>query len=333
MSHKNTHPNPNELYAQIVYNDDIGWTWGHKGDRLLSSEYTRNQDSFDETAFEAWLDSEFLCRIDCPYCKTRLARTEHRSSCRLKDNAAEFGASEDPGDSRLWTCPRCAYWQWHIAWHTNVEGTVYIPDYANEAFAVSQLGSFNPKLPEPVASELAAYLRRNPTWWHQMKVKDMEVLVGDIFRHNYEHCDVLHTGSTGDGGKDVLLIDTNKDRWLISAKRREFADAAEGVVTLRELLGAMVLHDSRFGVIASTADHFSTALHKARKAAEDRGFIIQLLDRGRLDRLIGGLIPRTPWQYAIEEGFGDDVGPLLKAHAGHSFGESLGNILQHEPRN
>jgi hypothetical protein len=59
-------------------------------------------------------------------------------------------------------------------------------------------------------------------------------------------------------------------------------------------------HESRFGVFVSTADHFTTAAIEARTRAERLGMRLELYDRGKLNNLIGGLLPTRPWLDAVE---------------------------------
>jgi hypothetical protein len=131
----------------------------------------------------------------------------------------------------------------------------------------------------------------------------MELLVAEIYRSNFAHAEVVHVGRTGDGGADVVFVDGQSERWLIQVKRRERAKSAEGVETLRNLLGTSILQDSRFGVVVSTADHFTHQARIAARQAHERGFIVELVDRHCLNRLLDPLMPADTWRGAITQRF------------------------------
>jgi hypothetical protein len=94
---------------------------------------------------------------------------------------------------------------------------------------------------------------------------------------------------------DVLLVECDGRQWLIQAKRRETQDASEGISTIRNLLGAMVLEGTRHGVVVSTADHFTYRALQAVGRARDRGMVLRLLDRSAFDRMLDPLLPDCPW--------------------------------------
>src|SRR5207248_1897599 len=99
-----------------------------------------------------------------------------------------------------------------------------------------------------------------------------ETLVVEMVKANYGKCEVIHVGRPGDEGIDILFIDDGGRQWIIQVKRRQDAGAPEGIATLRNLLGAMVIHDTKYGVLVSTADHFTIAVKKAKKKVAPRGY-------------------------------------------------------------
>jgi hypothetical protein len=124
----------------------------------------------------------------------------------------------------------------------------------------------------------------------------METLVADILRANYQHSEVMHVGRPGDHGIDVIFIDTAGTKWLIQVKRRARIRTSEGFATLQSLLGTMALEGERHGMIVSTADSFSYQARQAQRRARQQGYVIELYDKGVLDRLIGVLLPQIPWR-------------------------------------
>ena len=65
-------------------------------------------------------------------------------------------------------------------------------------------------------------------------------------------------GRPRDGGVDVLLIDAEKEEWLIQVKRRKSQNSTEGVNTIRNILGVMTVKDVYKGIVVSTAKRVFT---------------------------------------------------------------------------
>jgi hypothetical protein len=81
----------------------------------------------------------------------------------------------------------------------------------------------------------------------------------------------------------------------------------EGISTLRNLLGAMVLHDNSYGIVVSTADHFTCRANEAVIQAEKYGKYLRLIDRGKLNRMIGDLLPNRPWHVFLKESYSPEM--------------------------
>lgn len=188
-------------------------------------------------------------------------------------------------------CPRCAHWEFN-----GVEGGNKCMDSQQTVLVSSVAKKFAGNFPHECSAELAQHLRRNPKYWHRLDPTRMERLVADIFKANYCHSEVIHVGQPCDGGVDVYFIDISQTKWLIQVKRRERPNKSEGVATLRSILGTLVLENERHGMIVSTADSFSYFARKASAKAEQSGYTVKLIDKGVLDRMVGGLLPPTPWR-------------------------------------
>jgi hypothetical protein len=166
--------------------------------------------------------------------------------------------------------------------------------------AISKLREFSETLPNSCTSEITQQFRRNPKLWHQVTPTYLERLVADIFRENYRHAEVFHVGQPSDGGIDVLFVDAEREQWLIQVKRKSKAESTEGVATIRNLLGAMVLNRSKFGIVVSTPDHFSYQALRAVDQVKQEGMALELVDRGKLYRMMLPLLPSDPWLDFVE---------------------------------
>lgn len=231
-----------------------------------------------------WVLSDLMLVNRCPFCHTRLWHGYHEDLDRANDWVETFSVAE---------CPRCAYW--HADWYQDLgQGVMGGPTSEWEA-DLSKLSEFSSIMPDGCHRELSQHLRANPNLWCTLTPKKLEELVADIFRTNYIPCEVMHVGKPGDGGVDVIFVESGEKRWLIQVKRREHLKAAEGVETIRNLLGVMVLEGGQFGAVVSTADHFTYSALKAKQRASEKGYVISLLDRGRLDRMVEPLLPSRQW--------------------------------------
>lgn len=115
----------------------------------------------------------------------------------------------------------------------------------------------------------------------------MEELVQHVFSQFY-NCEVIHVGKTGDGGKDLIMINNDKPT-LIQVKRRTKSEAIESVSTVRDLLGTMFIENVRKGVVVSTAKQFSIP---SKKVANDllqsnRLESFELIDLSRFSEMLG----------------------------------------------
>jgi hypothetical protein len=264
------------------------------------------EDEYAKT-LNTWVDDHFMSVMDCPFCgavsDTAAHEWEHEEG---EDDGGFLSAHVD-----LWSCPNCTYWQ--IYWFEEfLSGCASAGPSSTGWFhrcLLPKLREFDVALPEGVDGELAVELRRHSHSWHSLTPATFERLVAAVFKANHAQCEVIHVGKPNDGGADVLFVDSNVNQWLIQAKCRQSPRRTEGVETIRNLLGAMVLRDTEYGIVATTADHFSFQAKEARTQATRRGKTIRLLDKGKLVRMLDGLIPERPWLGTV-----DAISPASVAH-------------------
>lgn len=234
-----------------------------------------------------------LFDLICPYCRADMFQAE------LHD----WEEDESLRWKSLESCPNCHYWRWHDTeldgldfWTSNELG------YSIRYFSfLSKIREFEGNFPEGFTQEIAAWIRRNELNWHTMKPSFMEKLVADILRYNFQPCEVFHVGKPGDGGVDVLFIDSDRNQWLVQVKRRERQKCSEPVETIKNLIGTMFLNDASYGMVVSTADHFTYQAYRAINQAQARGMVIELIDRGKLNRMLNFVLPDRPWKAVIRE--------------------------------
>lgn len=235
-----------------------------------------------------WVLDPFQNIEKCPYCSTLLITADYEFT-----NDEEYHGQT----STLWSCINCAYWQ--CFFNSYYEGPPLFSNLGWYAF-ISKMREFDEKLPNSCDTELAVAIRRNQKLWHTMNPSRLEKLVAAIFKANYADCEAMHVGRPGDGGVDVIFVDSEKHQWLIQVKRRENSKASEGASAIRNLLGAFPIEGVFRGIVVSTADHFTyRALDAVNRADKNVGYKVELIDRGKLDRLLDPLIPQNPWFKAL----------------------------------
>lgn len=124
--------------------------------------------------------------------------------------------------------------------------------------------------------------------------------MADVFKANYENAQITHVGKPDDGGVDIKLVESNNNQWLIQVKRREKLNCAEGVCTIRNLLGTLVLEGQTQGIVVSTADHFTLRAQQAAQKSKKLGFNIKLIDKGILNQMLEPVLPDRPWIEVIK---------------------------------
>lgn len=235
----------------------------------------------DRLTTELWDNSEPLC----PYCGFGLR------SRSFDDRSLDH---EEWHNNRFYQaryCIRCAHWEF-----LGSEGGNKCMDPQSDVILSSVAAKFEQSLPCACSQEIAQFLRRNPDFFHTINPTRFEKFVADVFKANHREADVVHVGGPGDMGVDVMFIEDESKRWLIQVKRRENPKKSEGFATLQNILGTLVLKEERHGIIVSTADTFSYQARKACALAAQQGFIVEMVDKGKLDRMLGELLPPPPWK-------------------------------------
>ena len=241
-----------------------------------------DEDYCSDKTLENILDNVLRDLRYCNYCSTKLLRVE--------EQVHEEGNYRD---YCFWYCRKCRFWQARFCPDPS-RYDMPPPDF--HAY-ISKLRELNGDLPEGCNEELALHIRRHPDLLHSFNPTRFEKFVADIFRSNYTHAEVLHIGKSHDGGVDILLIDSEKEQWLIQVKRRESPNASEGVGTIRDLLGAMHLKEACMGIVVSTAERFSRpALEAAIKAGKvPKPMTVRLIDKGMFNKMLDPILPDRPW--------------------------------------
>jgi restriction system protein len=195
----------------------------------------------------------------CPFCKL--------------DTELSFPDEEYMGNMAyqimVYECLNCGWWQ--VAHDLLDKEIEFIETHTISRSIVYNaiLKAFHPgDLNLPMQALIDEFQKR-PEVLYQIHSTKMELLVKDILSDFFQS-EVRHVGKTGDGGVDLLLI--NKDEpTLIQVKRRTKKESVETISTVRDLLGAMFINNSKKGMIVSTADHFTKIAIKTGEEEVKKG--------------------------------------------------------------
>ena len=258
---------------------------------LTGSGYIFHDDDdpdFDDTTEEEIPGHPLYDLKKCSYCSTKLLK--------VKD---EITPEDSHREYCLWYCRNCRFWQLHLY---SDPYRACIPPADHWAY-FSKLREFNKNLPDGCSEELAVHIRARPNLLYSFNPTHFEEFVADVFRANYANAEVLHVGQPQDGGVDVLLIDVEKEQWLIQVKRRGSPNRTEGVSTIRDMLGAMVVEGVGRGVVVSTANRFSrNAIQAAARAKVGQyRMTVELVDSGIFNKMLDPILPDRPWLQPINQ--------------------------------
>lgn len=226
------------------------------------------------------------------------------------DNAVRrvFQTNDHPGlewdYDNQWTisaCPCCGYWTFYSYAWCDTATISYMESYREACLRTFDVSSIQ----VPVET-LRDYLNKNETKFHNIHPSKFEELVGSVFR-DFFNCEALHVGRSGDGGIDLIVLDSDSPL-AIQVKRRRDVSTAEPVSTVREFLGATLLQGFKRGAIVTTANSFSKPSVLAALNAKSRLLVEQfdLIDFRRfLDifHLVADQEAAPPWKSEVPEVF------------------------------
>ncbi len=257
-------------------------------DDILSVNNKEIKNREKDHNFRMWLTEDFDLLKKCPVCKVAL----------IVEKQYENHDDETYDYATVKVCPNCYYWQCYGDEHAG-QGSYGCPTNDING-GISKIMEYEEDIPMACKEELAIRIRREPTLLNHIAPRNLETLIADIYRANYKDSEVIHVGGPADGGVDVVFVDSEDKKWLIQVKRRGKLGTGEGVGTLRNLLGAMALNETKYGIIVSTADHFTYRAEEAADTARTLGFRINLVDKGKLVRMVEPFMPNNPWMFFLD---------------------------------
>src|SRR5262245_35375088 len=180
----------------------------------------------------------------CSYCSSKMSREEVQSKL-LESNRAAY--------LYLLRCMSCGWW----VLHREVVDTAreFGNSFEDQVFGEAKYYRID-SLDIPLR-ELRSFLGRHPNHLANVNPTAFELLMRDCLVDAYGPCDVLHTGSSGDGGVDLKMVLSNRDTYLVQVKRRSDLASHEGVRVVRELNGVLFREGLAKGMVITTAKDFT----------------------------------------------------------------------------
>ncbi|HZG44910.1 MAG TPA: restriction endonuclease [Allosphingosinicella sp.] len=177
-------------------------------------------------------------------------------------------------------CEGCGWWFCESQQVRHAEG-----QYDGGEYHEGILSEFNISEIELPVNLVVTHLRNRFEDVHTLHPRTFERLCRDILSEHF-HCDVTLTGYSKDHGVDLYLIRGNEN-YAVQLKRRS-RSISEGVVPVREFLGAMVASGVQKGLFISTATAFTREAKRLVSSPNlaQKGLHIELIDRGALQGIL-----------------------------------------------
>lgn len=240
----------------------------------------------------------------CPYCKKKAGT--------VFDNTESLRYGMQP-DIRVWECT-CGWWDIRREencdadgfWTGGPTGMVAVLDPIQPSPTVRHaiLKSYRASDQSLPILALRKELVHRGDLLHHIHPRKLEQLVASVLSDFYGNCKATVCGRSGDGGIDVILVESNRPI-AIQVKRRERPDKSERVSCIREFIAAMQLNDYYEGMYVTTAENFSSAASRETELAVEKRLIMkcELIDKGRLLDMIGATSrnPIRPWKKHLEQ--------------------------------
>ncbi len=246
-----------------------------------------------------------------------ITETSCRDCSAHLDWIVEIADTDWSYPAAVMACDQCGWWCQYAVGH-NRDGFF---EWERVPAALRQYPAGDINVPvEALRRELS---KRSDVLQHLHPTK-MEVLVGSVLS-DFMDCEVVHTGRTGDGGVDLLLLDGGTP-YAIQVKRRARA-GSEKVSAVREFVGATLIAGYQRGIYVTTAPYYAPSAIGAAQEARCRRVMekFHLIDRGKFLKILklASKKETPPWRAFYGREVNESIS--VKFH-GESSPESSGRL-------
>lgn len=197
-------------------------------------------------------------------------------------------------------CQNCKWWTYKYHFSEDTDLINEVQSYCTDARYYGIVKSYNIADKEIPIEVLASELKMKPKILFDINPYKLEELSQEILKGVYD-CEVYHVGKTGDGGTDLIVLESDEPI-LVQVKRRENPNHVELVKGVREFVGTLFIEDKKKGIYITTAKSFSKGSKDiAKKLLETRKLdYFELVDYDRLCYLIGNIEEKKHWSKLVE---------------------------------
>jgi hypothetical protein len=149
------------------------------------------------------------------------------------------------------SCDTCGWWR---IFHGTLSGADSNVAYD---FTVAEAKRYDVAAMEVPIDSLRRHLLGEPTDLARVHPHVLERLIGDCLAAEFAPCEVIHLGRTGDGGIDLLLVESDREPVLVQVKRRADVAGSEGINVVRELNGVLFREGFARGMVVTTANRYT----------------------------------------------------------------------------
>lgn len=198
----------------------------------------------------------FSKRGFCPFCKVNIPI--------VYENIRSTTIGVDLVSSvKVWECHECGWWECFDRFSEEEDWIYKVASKHWDTLRhgiVKEFGVSDKNIP---ISTLITELKNKKDILYSINPYKLEEICQKVFSEYYS-CEVKHVGKTGDGGIDLLVINS-EEPILVQVKRREDPNYIELVSPIREFVGAMFLQNAKKGIFLSTAKDFSKGSKKIKE--------------------------------------------------------------------
>lgn len=204
----------------------------------------------------------------------------------------------------VWECDSCGWWEYLYEFSEE-------EDYAGSRISTKNwdtlrhgiIKKFDISDKEIPINTLMNELLKKQDILYNIDPYKLEDIAQIVFSAYYD-CEVKHVGKTGDGGKDLIIVQSD-DPILVQVKRRANPEHIELVKGIREFVGTMYIEGANKGVYLSTAKEFSKGcIETVDKVVNNRKFdSFNLVNFERFCNMLGVVKKDSfkPWAKLVEE--------------------------------
>lgn len=201
----------------------------------------------------------------CPFCSTQLEKVflGMQSFPREKDYFHE---------GYVLKCPKCNWWTYKTHFSESFDDYSQVYDICTDERYYAIMKSYDISDKKVPIEVLSTELKKKTELLYHIDPDRLEKLTQSILSDVFD-CEVQHVGRSGDGGKDLIVLESDAPI-LVQVKRRQNPNHVELIQGVRELVGTLYIENERKGLYVTTAKQFSRGSQKLRK---------QILDNRQLD--------------------------------------------------